>query len=395
MPQSHSDNQRIPSELDFSLDAYDFALPEHLIAQQPAMERDGSRLLVLDRAAAALQHVGFRDLPGLLLPGDLLVVNDTRVVPARLFGKRDSGGQVELLLVRALGLQRATAQGFSQRWYAIGRPAARIRPERVLEFAEGLVAWPEHREGEGWVLRLEASEPILEVLERAGRLPLPPYIHRASHLAENTLADRERYQTVFARVPGSAAAPTAGLHFTPALFQALQERGVELARLTLHVGTGTFSPVRTGDIRAHRLHSEPWAIHGEALEKLRRALVEGRRIVAVGTTVVRTLEAAAEHLLAYAKEGVLPHASQIPRELPSPDTDQSDTVLSGDTDIFIYPGYGFRIVKAVVTNFHLPRSSLLMLVSAFAGRECIMNAYAEAVRQEYRFFSYGDAMLIQ
>lgn len=378
-----------PAERDFALDAYDFDLPSHLIAQEPAEVRDQSRLMVVDRQSGQLEHKRFHQLAELLSPGDLLVLNDTRVVAGRLYGQRASGGKVELLLIKALEPECMENGLHIQRWYSIGKPAARFRVETAIQLGEQLLAWPEERVGEGWRLRLEAPEAILTTLERVGHLPLPPYIQRQGQEDIRCETDRQRYQTVFAQSPGSAAAPTAGLHFTEALLKTLVVRGIELATLTLHVGTGTFAPVRSADIRAHQLHSESWQLSAAAAQQIRAALVEGRRVVAVGTTVVRTLEAASDQLLA----GIAgyPSALQPARPVASVGLDG----LQGETRIFIYPGHSFRVVGAMVTNFHLPRSSLLMLVSAFAGREQMLHAYTTAIEQGYRFFSYGDAMLIQ
>ncbi|QNM96104.1 tRNA preQ1(34) S-adenosylmethionine ribosyltransferase-isomerase QueA [Chitinimonas koreensis] len=334
------------------LSDFDYFLPESLIAQFPPAERGGSRLLHLP-VAGGLHDGRFADLPALLREGDLLVLNDTRVIKARLFGRKDSGGQVEVLVERVLDEFEALAQI---------RASKPPRPGSRLLLGEAWGAAMLARQGEFFRLKFDA--PVLDVLEAAGRLPLPPYIEHTPDAA-----DAERYQTVFAREPGAVAAPTAGLHFTEAMFAALDERGVRHARLTLHVGAGTFQPVRVENLAEHRMHHERYRIPAEALAAIRETRARGGRVVAVGTTSLRALEAACQRGL-----------------LAEPE---------GDTDIFITPGYDFRLVDALITNFHLPRSTLLMLVSAFAGYDRIMAAYRHAVERQYRFFSYGDAMLLE
>ncbi|HET7036657.1 MAG TPA: tRNA preQ1(34) S-adenosylmethionine ribosyltransferase-isomerase QueA [Thermomicrobiaceae bacterium] len=337
---------------------YDYELPEELIAQTPVEPRDASRLLVLDRASGQIEHRVFGEIGDYLAPGDLLVVNDTRVLPARLHGHRPSGGEVEILLLarRAPGL-----------WEALVRPGRRLRPgaEVVLAASDGSrseSAVIEAREPEGLALvRLPAA--VEEDLPAFGEMPLPPYIHQR-------LADPERYQTVYAEHRGSAAAPTAGLHFTPELLANLQRHGVELARLTLHVGIGTFRPVKVEDARRHEMHAEWFHVPPETLAAIRRTKLSGGRVVAVGTTSCRTLESL---------------------DLAAP----VEQAQSGWTGLFITPGHRFQVVDELITNFHLPRSTLLLLVSALAGRETILAAYREAVRLRYRFYSLGDAMLIR
>jgi S-adenosylmethionine:tRNA ribosyltransferase-isomerase len=342
---------------------FDYDLPAELIAQQPLPERDASRLLVLDRATGGLRHHGFRDLPDLLDPGDLLVVNRSRVFPARLLGRRAGGGAAEVLLVRA-------HHDDGELWDALVRPGRRLRPGDVVEVAEDLSIRIEARQGPGdesgpmrTVRLLLRSGDVAVTLERHGHVPLPPYIRRP-----DAAADRERYQTVYAREAGSIAAPTAGLHFTPALLEALRKRGIEQAEIVLHVGPGTFRPVEVENVADHRVDPEAFLIPPETTEAVARTKARGGRVVAVGTTATRALETAA------------------------------DSSASGpgakETALVIVPGHRFRVVDGLVTNFHLPRSSLLLLVSAFAGRERILAAYAEAVRERYRFYSYGDAMLI-
>ena len=330
------------------VDAFDYQLPRELIAQSPLPERDASRLLFLPRISGEVQHRMVRDLPQLLEPGDLLVANDARVIPARLHGrKRGSGGNVELLLVEPLG---------GADWLALGQASKPLRAGGSVEVLGSVVQVIEAR-GEGeFVVRLPLSgEALWKFLDEAGEMPLPPYIERAPGPL-----DRERYQTIFARERCAVAAPTAGLHFTPALFEALRQRGVDVVYITLHVGPGTFLPVRARRTEDHRMHAERYLVPEETARALQRA----RRVIAVGTTALRTLEAS--------------------QGRPGP----------GATDLFITPGYSFRAVDGLFTNFHLPRSTLLMLVSAFAGRERILAAYREAIAQRYRFYSYGDAMLI-
>ncbi|HSM91697.1 MAG TPA: tRNA preQ1(34) S-adenosylmethionine ribosyltransferase-isomerase QueA [Anaeromyxobacteraceae bacterium] len=336
---------------------FDYGLPEELIAQAPIEPRDAARLLVVP-PEAPLDHRGIAELPAILSPGDLLVMNDTRVIPARLLGKKESGGKVELLLCEPL------AGGLGRRWRAMGQASKPIRPGARLLF-DGLTATVEAGEGEGfYAVVLDREGPELErALERAGRLPLPPYIRRAPDAH-----DRERYQTVLARAPGSAAAPTAGLHFTPALLDRLAERGIERTTVTLHVGPGTFLPVRAERLDDHRMHGERYEVPPEAVSAVERTRARGGRVVAVGTTSARTLESA------WSGDGLVAGA--------------------GRTELFIRPGHTFGAVDALLTNFHLPRSTLLVLACALGGRERILDAYREAVARRYRFFSYGDAMLI-
>ncbi len=335
---------------------FHYDLPPELIAQTPPERRDASRMLLLDRDSGATAHRRFADLPGLLRPGDCLVLNDSRVIPARLLGVTVPGGAaVEVLLLREEG---------EGRWECITRPGRRCRPGARLSFGDGaLTALVESADAEGnRHIRFAWEGIFMEVLERLGRTPLPPYITQE-------LNEPERYQTVYAAHPGSAAAPTAGLHFTPELLQALEARGVGIARLTLHVGLGTYRPVKTDDIAAHHMHAEDYRIPQAAAERINAARRAGGRVVCVGTTSCRTLESAA------LPDGTVPPGS-------------------GRTDIFIYPGYRFRVMDALLTNFHLPESTLIMLVAAFAGYEHTMAAYREAVREKYRFFSFGDCMFI-
>ncbi|HTA38305.1 MAG TPA: tRNA preQ1(34) S-adenosylmethionine ribosyltransferase-isomerase QueA [Candidatus Acidoferrales bacterium] len=344
---------------------YDFALPPELIAQAPAAQRDASRLLVLDGDATADRR--FSDLPAYLNAGDVLVLNETRVIAARIFGERAaSGGRVEFLLLHPA--RTARYDPAATQWIALAKPARRLRAgERVVlrdeQRAYGTATVVTELEDGLREIEFALDLGFEEYLERAGRLPLPPYIHNESAEAQ------QRYQTVFARVPGSVAAPTASLHFTPEVLAAIEARGVEIARLTLDVGLGTFRPIVATRVEEHRMHAESYAIPAAAAGAVERARAEGRRVIAAGTTVVRALEGSIQ------KHG---------------------RIVEGEdaTDIFIQPGFAFAAVDAMITNFHLPQSSLLVLVSAFAGRERIMRAYAQAIERRYRFFSFGDAMLI-
>lgn len=329
-----------------------YELPPDLIAQYPPPARTDARLLHLD-VASGLADLAFRDLPGLLDAGDLLVFNDTRVLPARLYGTKDTGGRVELLVERVLGERRARAHV---------RASKPPKPGQTIALEGGATCRVERREGE--LHELAFDRPVLEALERDGHVPLPPYIGRADEPG-----DRERYQTVYARTPGAVAAPTAGLHFDDAMLARLDGLGVERVFVTLHVGSGTFLPLRADEVEGQRLHAERIAVSAQAAESVNRAKDEGRRVVAVGTTAVRALEACA-------REGRV-------------------TAAEGETDIFIYPGFRFRVVDALLTNFHLPESTLLMLVCAFAGTERVLAAYRHAVRERYRFYSYGDAMFVE
>lgn len=333
---------------------FHFELPRELIAQQPLPERGDSRLLVLDVPQTRWQDRGFRDLPQYLRTGDLLVLNDTRVIPARLFGRKPTGGQVEIMVERVLDQHRLLAQLRVSKKPATG---SRIGVEGGGEF-EVL-----GREDGFFELAVCGGETVSAVLTRAGHMPLPPYIERA-----DTEADAERYQTVYAREPGAVAAPTAGLHFDQAMLQRLEGQGVDIGHVTLHVGAGTFQPMRAERIEDHHMHSEWLQVDAALVDKITATRARGGRVVAVGTTVVRALESAS-------RGGEL-------------------KPFTGETDIFIYPGIAVRSVDALVTNFHLPESTLLMLVSAMAGRELVLAAYRHAVAERYRFFSYGDAMLI-
>ncbi|GGC78287.1 tRNA preQ1(34) S-adenosylmethionine ribosyltransferase-isomerase QueA [Marinobacter halophilus] len=333
---------------------FHFDLPDELIARYPLKQRSASRLLGLDGLSGQTQHLQFTDLPELLQPGDLLVFNNTRVIPARLFGQKESGGRVEVLVERLLGEREILA-------HARASKALKAGQKVILE--DGTSMTMVGRDDALFRFVYDGEEVILDVLDRIGHMPLPPYIER-----EDDLSDRERYQTVYAREAGAVAAPTAGLHFDDALLEILKARGIEFAYVTLHVGAGTFQPVRVDKIEDHVMHSEVAHVPQETVDAVHQARARGGRVVAVGTTSVRSLESAsrAGHL----------------------------STFRGDTDIFIYPGYRFQTVDAMVTNFHLPESTLIMLVSAFSGYTNIKAAYREAVDQEYRFFSYGDAMFL-
>jgi S-adenosylmethionine:tRNA ribosyltransferase-isomerase len=349
------------------VDEFDFTLPPELIAQQPPEQRGQSRMLLMNRATGALQDASFTDLASQLRPGDLLVLNDSRVIPARLYARRttirerqESTSLIEVLLTEPAG---------ENAWRALVKPGKKVAVGERLVFPaeDGAIALSaevlDRSEFGERLLRFDRVDDLFATLDRIGHMPLPPYIRR-----DDASADRERYQTVFSRERGSVAAPTAGLHFTPQVLETLASKGVEIARVTLHVGLGTFAPLRVEHVAEVKLHRERYTISAETAHAVNRAVNERRRIVAVGTTVVRTLESAAAH------GAIEPH--------------------SGETEIFISPGYQFCVVSVLLTNFHLPKSSLLMLVSTFAGRENVLAAYRHAVAAKYRFFSYGDCMFI-
>ena len=333
---------------------FTYPLPEELIARFPPDKRGDSRLLCLDGNSGELQDLKFRDLPGLLEPDDLLVFNDTRVIPARMFGEKQTGGRVEIMVERITDEKKFIAQmRFSK--------SPQVSSVITLEHGTKLRVLSRHSD----MFELEVCDDyrIMDVLEKEGHIPLPPYIDRADQEI-----DRERYQTVYAQTPGAVAAPTAGLHFENELLQKLHDRGIERTFVTLHIGAGTFQPVRSDNIEEHRMHSEYLEVRGEVCHKVEQTRARGGRVIAVGTTAVRSLETAASS----------------GRFLP----------YTGETEIFIYPGYKFRVVDVLITNFHLPESTLLMLVCAFAGRDNTMHAYQHAIDQQYRFYSYGDAMFI-
>ncbi len=355
------------------LSDFDFELPPEQIAQAPGERRDASRLLVVDRATGARAHRTFRELPELLRAGDLLVVNDARVVPARLLGQKEgTGGKVELLVVRPAASMDARAafeaDASALEWICLGQASKGLKEGTKVAISPALAATVTASHGGGeYTVRFTATEPgsFTRALEAAGRLPLPPYITRPAGPQ-----DAERYQTVYARAVGSVAAPTAGLHFTPELFARLAEKGVARASVTLDVGPGTFLPIRGEDVASHTMHPERYTVPEETAQAVARAKAQGRRVVAVGTTVVRTLEAATDPATGRLRAG------------------------EGETSLFITPGFTFRQVDVLLTNFHLPRSTLVILVSALLGQDRTLAAYREAVAQGYRFFSYGDAMLI-
>lgn len=339
------------------LDAFDFHLPEHLIAQTPLENRAESKLLVLDRKSGKIEHRSFTDIKEYLKPGDCLVLNNTKVLPARLYGiKKDTGAKIEILLLH---------QTENDTWEVLAKPARKVKVGTELVFGNGELkaTCTGTKEHGGRILEFSYEGIFYEVLERLGEMPLPPYI-------KEQLPEKDRYQTVYAKEEGSAAAPTAGLHFTTELLDELQEAGIKLAYLTLHVGLGTFRPVSVDNVEDHEMHAEFYHMPEETANLLNEVKKTNGRIVSVGTTSTRTLETIAR------------------------DHDGKFVATSGWTDIFIYPPYEFRAIDALITNFHLPKSTLIMLISAFAGREKVMEAYEEAIAKEYRFFSFGDAMLI-
>lgn len=340
------------------MDVKDFYydLPEELIAQDPLEDRSSSRLLVLNKNTGEIEHKVFKDILEYLNPGDCLVINDTKVIPARLMGvKEDTGAAIEVLLLK---------RGADDIWECLVKPGRKARPGAVIVFGDGLLKGRivDVVDDGNRLIQFEYDGIFEEILDKLGQMPLPPYITHA-------LKDKNRYQTVYAKNEGSAAAPTAGLHFTNDLLKSIEEKGIHIARVTLHVGLGTFRPVKVDRIEEHHMHTEFYCIDDSEAEKINNARRNGGRIIAVGTTSCRTLESAAT------EDGYIPASS-------------------GDTDIFIYPGYRFKAVDCLITNFHLPESTLVMLVSALAGKDIIMNAYNEAVENRYRFFSFGDAMFI-
>ena len=333
-----------------------YDLPEELIAQTPIEKRDESRLMVLNRANQTIEHKTFKDIIDYLEPGDCLVRNNTKVIPARLYGKKATGAKIEFLLLNRIE---------GDIWECIVRPGHKLKPGTEVEFGDGILKAKVLDVMEGGTRKVEFKyEGIFnEILDKIGLMPLPPYIHES-------LKDNDRYQTVYAKYEGSAAAPTAGLHFTPELFEKIKAKGIDVANVTLHVGIGTFRPVKVENVEEHHMHSEHFYIKQEDADKINNAKKNGKRVIAVGTTSCRVLETIADE-----KTGMV-----APTE--------------GDTQIFIYPGYKYKCLDGLVTNFHLPESTLIMLVSALAGRDYIMKAYNEAVKERYRFFSFGDAMLI-
>ncbi|MBM2837405.1 MAG: S-adenosylmethionine--tRNA ribosyltransferase-isomerase [Deltaproteobacteria bacterium] len=349
-----------------NINDFGFTLPEELIAQEPCEERDHSRLMVVNREGGMIEQRLFFEIIDYLKPGDLLVINDTRVIPARLIGKKGTGGKAEIFL-----LERDNGREGVWECLVGGK---RIRPGVFIQFNDNLKGEVLEEVGDGrFKIIFYSDRPFEEVLEEIGQVPLPPYIRRekdeGGRMKDESTIDRGRYQTVFADKKGAVAAPTAGLHFTDALLKKIRDMGIDIATVTLHVGPGTFLPVRVENIEDHRMLPERYEISASSAEKINRAKAEGRRVIAVGSTSMRTLEAG---------------------------SDEKGIVIAGKgkTSIFIYPGYIFKVVDALITNFHLPKSTLLMLVSAFAGKELIFKAYREAIEQKYRFYSYGDAMMI-
>ena len=336
---------------------FDYELPEELIAQTPIKKRDESRLMVLNRKEQTIEHKIFKDIIDYLKPGDVLVRNNTKVIPARLYGKKETGAKVEFLLLNNIE---------GDIWESIVRPGNKLHVGAKVIFGDGILEAEILEVMPGGTRKVEFKYDGIfnEILDKIGLMPLPPYIHES-------LKEKDRYQTVYAKYNGSAAAPTAGLHFTPELLEKIQEKGVEIANVTLHVGIGTFRPVKEDTVEAHKMHSEHFYIKQEDVDKINKAKQEGRRVIAVGTTSCRVLESIADENTGMVKP------------------------IEDDTEIFIYPGYKFKCIDGLITNFHLPQSTLLMLVSALAGKEFIMKAYKEAVKEKYRFFSFGDAMFIE
>ena len=343
----------MPDLLD--LETYNYQLPQELIAQYPLPDRGSSRLLHLDRETGDVSHLSFRDIVSHLNPGEVLILNSSRVIPARLFGRKDNGTQVEVLLVNKLS---------DSTWRCMVHPGRRLKKEQWIEFSPSLKGFISLPDEDGLrEIEFSPAQDYWQIIEEIGHMPLPPYIRRTDEAS-----DRNRYQTVYATEPGSVAAPTAGLHFDSDLLDELKQKGVQIRYVVLHVGLGTFLPVKSERIDQHKMHSEYCTVPPETAEAVNSAIAGGRRVIAVGSTSMRTLES-------FTREGRLESGSRW-------------------TDIFIYPGYRFQIASALITNFHLPKSSLLMMISAFAGLENVMKAYQMAVRERYRFFSYGDAMYI-
>ena len=353
----------------FDIEDYTYVLPEDRIAQKPCERRDASRLLRLDRNTGAISHHVFGDLPEFIMPGDVLVINDTKVIPGRLLGRKDTGGKAEVLILSYA--ESLAAQKAPDEFYCTCLVKCSKKPHvgSMLYFDEGLRAEIIAPESDHFRLKFTCDGDFNVILNRTGKVPLPPYIRRNAGDSGTSSADNASYQTIYAAARGAIAAPTAGFHFTPDLMLRLREKNVQVVALTLHVGYGTFIPVRVSDIREHRMHHESFSLSADAAATINSAKAAGHRVIAVGTTSVRTLEYCA-------------------------DADGRLAASTGSCDLFIYPGYRFKVVDAMITNFHLPKSTLLMLVSAFAGRGHILDAYAEAVSAGYRFYSYGDAMLI-
>lgn len=339
------------------VEEFDYYLPEELIAQTPIEKRDESRLMVIDKSQKKIEHKVFKNIIDLLEPGDCLVRNNTKVIPARLYGKKDTGANVEFLILNRIE---------GDIWESIVRPGNKLKPGTKVYFGDGILEAEilDIMEGGTRKVRFNYNGIFNEILDKIGLMPLPPYIHE-------TLKEKDRYQTVYAKYQGSAAAPTAGLHFTPELLKKIEEKGVSIANVTLHVGIGTFRPVKEENVEDHKMHKEHFYIKEDDAKKINLAKENGKRVIAVGTTSCRVLETIAD-----------PITGKV-------------TATESDTGIYIYPGYKFKCIDALITNFHLPKSTLLMLVSAFSDREFIIDAYKEAVKEKYRFFSFGDAMFIK
>ena len=356
---------------------YDYELPEELIAQLPADRRENSRMLVLNRDCRSIFHKHFYDIVDFIDENSILVLNNTKVMPARLIGHKDTGAKIEVFLLKNLGTIKNSnspavqpAQG--SYWEVLIKPSKRIKPDTIIKISNELSvkAIKKTEEDGGWIVELHYEGNVLDVLHRNGNIPLPPYIERKLQTEDIKKLDFERYQTVYAKDEGSVAAPTAGLHFTHEILEKLKNKGVEIAYVTLNVGLGTFRPVKCENISDHKMHSETFEITEETAEKINRAKANGKKLVAVGTTTVRTLETA------YQKYGCI-------------------KACHDHSELFIYPPYEFKVIDELITNFHLPKSTLLMLVSAFAGKDFIFEAYREAIENKYRFFSYGDCMFIK
>ena len=346
-----------------NISEYDYNLPESMIAQMPADKRENSKMMVLDRNCHTIEHKHFFDIVDLIDDNSILVLNNTKVLPARLYGTKDTGAKIEVFLLESRG---------EKLWSALIKPSKRVKSDTVITISDELSVKPVKRlEDDGeWLIELMYQGEIFDILHKVGNIPLPPYIERKLTSDELAQFDKERYQTVYAKDEGSVAAPTAGLHFTKEILQKLQDKGVEIVYVTLNVGLGTFRPVKCENILDHKMHSETFEITKEAADKINRAKEQGKKLVAVGTTTVRTLETC------YQKYGCI-------------------TACHDHSELFIYPPYEFKVVDNLITNFHLPKSTLLMLVSALAGKDFIFKAYNEAIENDYRFFSYGDCMYIK
>lgn len=346
------------------LSEYDYNLPENLIAQMPADKRENSKMMILDRNTQTIAHKHFFDIIDYIDENSILVLNNTKVLPARLYGAKETGGKIEVFLLEK--------QESSENWSALIKPSKRIKSDTVITISDDLKVKPLKRlEDDGeWLVELDYNGDLFDILHKVGNIPLPPYIERKLSTEELKQFDKERYQTVYAKDEGSVAAPTAGLHFTKEILQKLKDKGVEIAYVTLNVGLGTFRPVKCENVLEHKMHSETFEITQEAADKINKAKAQGKKLIAVGTTTVRTLETA------YQKFGCI-------------------KACHDHSELFIYPPYEFKVVDNLITNFHLPKSTLLMLVSALAGKDFIFKAYQEAIENEYRFFSYGDCMYIK